>query len=839
MEPKGATAVLEKTVEKHNFEDRIRKNESLLGLHSEYDRQLEASLFIDKKFLSYALITGTVNRPERVFGDKLWADYLEARVLAKEYGNTELTPEFILILHKALSLHTDPHKGGVIRDFGVIGGAYDNPGEPVEYTDLQIKTIENNPKLNFRRELPDDPDSKKGMIVYPHRGNGRRVQGAVLNDLKELCDWFNKAKKQDNFSPHIVAGVLQHRLVSLHPFGDFNGTLSRVLMNWSLEADAQAPSVLDNPGADILTDEETWVSHIRDGSQKYTEFKRRQRLLQEAGIDEITSLFDLGYDKAFYDYIFRHMREAPPLPTNGDRHHHQTYELFLQEFKGEMERFQKYMQRVNTYEHAGEKREITQGGLILPEYIKFAASDRAQSLPLEIRSELFSDTPIYRGGLVDEEIDDAKLCQMFVRYTAVGTGYRTLQRSHASPISLRRVSSANVRESMEYYNKMFASTYFKDQHPERPNPYQNMYPEVKDMNDTVRGHIGGGEEVWDSPFASTSLDYWQAHYWGTRLGSLGPDIKAGVVIKASLPKQGTVLTFGEKFGGLSASGMPQEYEALVTGAVQPASVTEIEMYSRSTKLTYPNLVATRVDREGKRSVLVEDRNGQFVVERMYDFDPQSGQFQLVSTNSTERLSTDRRELPMPRIKHEIGSYMKYLGGTGDNSGYFGFDQLLDSYQQKNIKEISLTNLNMNKYYHIVPISANQKIIGGEHYIDNINKINLSFEHKLIENMYPDFGLDSLTGIMQNNSDKPDNIQYKIPGDFKKPFSKPYDSIKPDPYLIFSGNLKPPEDYLGLLTGNPEPADEATSESPADQFVIPDLHAAVAKIKFGVGKKEKS
>ena len=100
-------------------------------------------------------------------------------------------------------------------------------------------------------------------------------------------------------------------------------------MNWSLENDGEPPSIIANPGEDILTDEETWISKISEGSKQFKEIKKRQTALQEAGIDNINALFDLGQDKVFYEYIFRYLRQAPPLSTNGDNHSHQKYEDFL------------------------------------------------------------------------------------------------------------------------------------------------------------------------------------------------------------------------------------------------------------------------------------------------------------------------------------------------------------------------------------------------------------------------------------------------------------------------------------------------------------------------------
>lgn len=75
---------LEKVLPKSQ-ESQIKESESALVINNEYDRQVEASLFIDKKFISYAIVTGVVDKPERVFGEKAWADYLDGRLFARKY----------------------------------------------------------------------------------------------------------------------------------------------------------------------------------------------------------------------------------------------------------------------------------------------------------------------------------------------------------------------------------------------------------------------------------------------------------------------------------------------------------------------------------------------------------------------------------------------------------------------------------------------------------------------------------------------------------------------------------------------------------------------------------
>ena len=246
------------------LETKIQESEQKLGINSEFDRLVEASLFIDRKFLNYAIITGVTQKPERIFGNKAWADYLDARIFARQYGNQDLSLNFIVELHKRLTNRSNSKISGKIRNMGVIGISDNEAKKPVKCSPEQVRAIETNPQLSFERVPPEDQNSTTGFIVYPHIQTGEQTQAAILKDLEELCKWFNNEKKQENYNPHKIAGLLQHRLISLHPFMDSNGRLTRLLMNWSLENDGEPPSIIANPGEDILTDEETWISKISD-----------------------------------------------------------------------------------------------------------------------------------------------------------------------------------------------------------------------------------------------------------------------------------------------------------------------------------------------------------------------------------------------------------------------------------------------------------------------------------------------------------------------------------------------------------------------------------------------
>lgn len=650
----------------------IRSSERALGIENTYDRLNEASLFIDKKFLNYGIITGVTKRPERIFGDNAWADYLDGRLFAKEYGQQALTPEFVLDVHKKLTARSNTEIGGVIRNVGVIGGSFDTDGEPISLTDEQITAINSNPQLSFNK-VADGEGGEKGHIVYPHSdttelnraaadyhtkqlsrkfGSKRSteeeddappasIREAVARDLKEICEWFNIAKGQDHYNPHILAGLLQQRLASLHPFEDLNGTLSRVLMNWSLENDGQAPSALEDPSADIYHDEESWIAKVTEGSNRYTESKKRQEMLEEAGIDDMNALFRTGQDQVFYQYIFQHIKKAPPLPTNGDRHNHEKYENFLKDFTDEMHTFQDFMSTTTTVHATNGDHEITQGGLITPEFMHFALNNKIQIVPEALREQLFSDVEVYRGGMIDGEVTDEKICQMFTHYTAVGTGYRALQRSHLPATSGQRVTGNVIQESLEYYNKMLAKSYFKKKHGDIPNPYTGGAATIQDLAATVQDHISGNKNIWNSPFASTSLERSVSASFAQNFGALhANNAEYGILFTAQVPREGTILTHGEK--KVEGVGVKYKYqserEVLLPGALIPAAITTVEIFDRPAdgpnRKRAPKVIAKKEERDGQSVVVIEDRRGATVVRKTFTYNPTTYKYEFTDMKDT-------------------------------------------------------------------------------------------------------------------------------------------------------------------------------------------------------------
>lgn len=637
---------MDKSTSMENEKSNIAQIESSESL-SNQDRLIEASLFIDQKFINVAVITGNTKNPELMFGETPWLDYMDARKASKNYGKNELTTDFILELHKFLTRRSNPEVSGKIRDFVVIAADYNNPEKPVSYTKEQAQIIQANPNLSFRKT---EESETTGFIVYPKPED---VQGR----LKELCEWFNQVKKQEQYDPFKVAALLQRKLVSIHPFNDANGTLSRLLMNWSLENDGESASILSNPNEDILTSENEWVEEVKKGSKKLRDIRLKELSMKNAGIEDMAGLFGLEQEQAFYDYVFKHIKNAPLFVFKDGKLDHMEYEAFVESFTKEFKLFESLIKINTTINTGNSARMLSQGGLISEEFIKLASIDYSNLTPEG--GEFFSDVDVYRGGQCEDLLSDSKVCELFVNYVGVGAGYRAVDKSGITATSGQMVDSGKIKEAMQYYNKMLAAFFFKEKHSETENPYSHD-PNVKDLKKTIAGHVAGGESVWSSPFASTSLDESVSMTW-----AMPRTLRNGVLFKAKAPKEGLILSFGKALVNVN-NPFQFEREALIAGGLQPSSIWEVQIFDKSVRHGVdPAVIARRTQRQGINGIELEDRKGQFVVKRFYAYNVHFRSFELVSEEQTQipvtPIKIPTREPAIADLLHDLLSNQEKIG----------------------------------------------------------------------------------------------------------------------------------------------------------------------------------
>ncbi|MGW5384693.1 Fic family protein [Nocardia sp. NPDC003963] len=126
---------------------------------------------------------------------------------------------------------------------------------------------------------------------------------AARAELESLCDWYNAARSRPVSDPCALAAELQQRAVSIHPWQDYNGRFSRLLMNWSLECDGLPPAALPDFDRDVFSTTPEWAEAVRTGSAAFGE---RANRLEQLGADaDPVELFGLADDYERYRALGR------------------------------------------------------------------------------------------------------------------------------------------------------------------------------------------------------------------------------------------------------------------------------------------------------------------------------------------------------------------------------------------------------------------------------------------------------------------------------------------------------------------------------------------------------
>ncbi len=581
-------------------EAEINKLEQEVGIHSEEDRLIEASLLVDKKFIDTAVITNNTQGVERMFGDKEWADWIEARVTARDHSG-ELTPDFIQQLHTKLLKRSDPQNAGVLRNERIVGGDYSKLGTETVFTTEQLAALTDNPYLatvyqgkdpNTRLILYPNADIEQAHLFgksYPlsekakttYEQGGKTTESLVAGMLADVSDWYNNEVAKPDHDPYALAAELQRKVVSIHPGNDASGRLSRVLMNWSLEKDGLAPAIVDEPSDDILVNLEQWTEKIREGSDRYTEIQSKKQEMEQAEIKDMAELMGLDEERTFNDYIYTYIRK-PPLIEPGKPINHKAVDQYLATMRTELQQFkQEFSADTSTYAEKNlryfgnsiiqkhfiaenrfksEQVKVHQGGLISRLYIDLTKKMNRHSKDY-IQKHFFQSAEAFRGGVTQDTIDDQVICTMFEKFVGLGTGYRPLIETQINPNSSRTVVPEAIVHSLEDYNKVAAQSYLIKHHPTSvlesatrsalaaelklgKNPLSTLrdFMRGKYFADLAHNHKFG-HDIARSPFASTSLSSLTAHVYSHSVVDRYTPDRYGVVFKTRVPKTGAVLGF--------------------------------------------------------------------------------------------------------------------------------------------------------------------------------------------------------------------------------------------------------------------------------------------------------
>ena len=625
-----------------NDEEMVRGIEKMLGIEGDLQRCVEAALLIDWKFLCTGVIASN-NELEKMFGEDEWTDWVTARLVARAYGKCDLTFDFVTFLHSCLTRKSDAGIGKKLRSTTAKAGDYSEPKNPSTYTMEQLRAVGDNPMLDFIQE-GDDPNvgfigfvdiKNKEMVegsserirsYFNEAPNTRRLVGSLLMDL---CDWYNQERQKDH-DPHQLAASLQRKFVSIHPFVDVNGRLSRLLMNWSLENDGVNPSIVFEPGNDILTADADWVEEVRSGSLLHQTLENKRKKLESVGYEDVAEMLGLSSLKTFYDLIFSQLEKAPDKPKNGEIMSHLAYEEFIKSLQKEYDRFKDYYTKTREIHNQDGFINYTQGDFIPESYINLITLNPKDGVLYRdyLKKYFYTQLGVYRGGSSKYAIGERDVVRMFEQYVGLDAGYLALQEAQVNPMSTATVSKEIVAKSLNEHNLLLARSYLSQFHGDKIINYDGLT-----FSEVMRNHtLGGSDLVFSSPFASTSISRSIAEDWAIRGDTVA---KSGVFIKSFAPRFGGILTFGK--GKSSVSDMlslkelglahPMEEELLVPGGVDPASIKELMVYKADKGVKSLAFIAKKVEEGGNLYLDVVDIFNN--KKRRYKLNPKSNEFELI------------------------------------------------------------------------------------------------------------------------------------------------------------------------------------------------------------------
>lgn len=656
-----------------------RELEEQLGIFTDEHRVLEASLFIDWPFLQVATLRGD-KHPEELFGLEAWKGWLAARIAMQNID--ELTVDMICNIHKLLAEGMPVEIRGRIRDRGDLGSDYSNLGSTITFTEAQMKNIDENPLLHVR--LTEGTNT--GFIVYPAVQDSKSKRKCIsalsperkasispyistsqlLRELlEETCRWYAQTRLEVADTTHIAA-MLQRKIVSIHPFEDGNGRLSRLLMQWVLTLGNEYLSILQHPEDDLYFDEDSWKTEVEQGQRELIELIGRQFYSEYASPGQSIH----GHQKLAY-FQFYQKHTPPPDPTQPMRH--DKYHTWLQAFEESYRHFADLTQMTTRVDSDQEFKDpkIVAGGLIPHDYIKVWGDTRPHVQERVREVYFYPGWEIYRGGACKDIKKPEDLLNVFTGATGFTSSYRPIALEHASPMSIKHLPRHALQHELASYNALLlgdAAEQLQDTSltnddirrlrarqrridqtlpRTQKNSWETMrirkeraeaLDEARYIEYVLTAHTKGEYgDVWTSPGISASTYQGAARAFcvsDRTADSLSPTL----LLTSRMPYQGAFyspdthrIPLLGNFEPLNYSTIETESEVVVIGGIDPNSVDKIEMYTDDTS----NLIAFAYRTKRNRVILVDVQSS---TKSIYSFD-KDGRLVL---RATENLKNDER-----------------------------------------------------------------------------------------------------------------------------------------------------------------------------------------------------
>lgn len=229
-------------------------------------------------------------RPEHRYGQESFDDWSEAASFMDEHARSgePLTVADVEAAHgRAARGLTD--EAGRLRTVGtedapLLGaGGMGYRGAFSALSPEQIAILESNPHIRLRmRGMMDmalTPEQvaanfETAIISYPNADT-------VAAKMDDFFAWYGMNRGAGD--PMAFAAEAQRRLVSIHPFADGNGRISRLVMDHALQSEGLPPALLRDPNIDYLVSPDAWAEEVRQGvMETYRTAARHAGLFDEA-----------------------------------------------------------------------------------------------------------------------------------------------------------------------------------------------------------------------------------------------------------------------------------------------------------------------------------------------------------------------------------------------------------------------------------------------------------------------------------------------------------------------------------------------------------------------------
>lgn len=247
-----------------------------------FGRELRGRRFIDRAHYDAAVDTvaagHTTARPEHLYGREAFDDWSRAADALDAHARSgqPLTRADVDAAHTAAMRRTEPASAGQVREGDVAArGGLGRDGLWSALSPEQLAVIEHNPHLQLLRRGEVDgaltvaqrqARFETAVIVYPEAAD---VQAA----LDDFFGWY--ARTRGTGDPAAFAAEAQRRLVSIHPFADGNGRVSRLVMDHALQGEGLPPALLRDVDLDYMVSADAWADEVRDGVMETWRVARR------------------------------------------------------------------------------------------------------------------------------------------------------------------------------------------------------------------------------------------------------------------------------------------------------------------------------------------------------------------------------------------------------------------------------------------------------------------------------------------------------------------------------------------------------------------------------------